>query len=131
MNKKVFFHSITAGILAAIAAILYNRIYFFASEADFSKVLNVYSLIGLNLMICMVAGLMYSLLQKLLKEKSEIIFNFLFSISSFACVIIPISMTLPLTISFPELFPGLAVPMVLFPALAWFTTKPFFPPDKG
>jgi len=26
----------------------------------------------------------------------------------------------------PELFPGLVVPMLFFPALAWFTLKPLF-----
>ncbi len=39
---------------------------------------------------------------------------------------IPISVTLPLSIQFPELFPGLAVPMIFFPALAWYTVKPLF-----
>ena len=64
--------------------------------------------------------------KKWLKEKGEVAFNFFFSISSFACVIIPISITLPLTIPYPELFPGLAVPMVFFPAMAWFTVNPLF-----
>jgi hypothetical protein len=126
VNKKIFLHSIVSGILAATAAIIYDRIYFFATEADFSKVLNTYNMVGLNVMICLIAGLIYAGLEKALKEKGEIVFNFLFSISSFACVIIPISMTLPLTITFPELFPGLAVPMVFFPAMAWFTIKPLF-----
>ena len=45
---------------------------------------------------------------------------------SFAAVMIPISLTLPLKIQFPELFPGLAVPMVFFPAMAWYTIKPLF-----
>ena len=61
-----------------------------------------------------------------LEEKGEIVFNFVFSIVSFACVIIPISITLPLDIQFPELFPGLAVPMAFFPAMAWYTVKPLF-----
>jgi hypothetical protein len=41
-------------------------------------------------------------------------------------VMYPISVSLPLEIKNPELFPGLAVPMIFFPALAWYTVKPLF-----
>lgn len=126
MYKKIFFHSLTAGVLAAVAAIIYNRIYFFATMADFSKVLNTGSLIGLNTAICLIAGFLFWVMQRLLKKRGEPVFNFLFSILSFAAVIFPISMTLPLDIQFPELFPGLAVPMVFFPAIAWYTVRPLF-----
>ena len=126
MFKKVFYHSLLAGLLASVAGIIYNRIYFFATEADFSKVLNTGGIIGLNIMVCMAAGLVYWGLIKSMNKKGEILFNFLFSIISFACVMIPISISLPLKIQFPELFPGLAVPMVFFPAIAWFTVRPLF-----
>jgi hypothetical protein len=126
MFKKIFYHSILAGVLASIAGIIYYRIYFFATEADFSIVLNTGTIVGLNIMACILAGIIYWALAKSLNKKGEIVFNFLFSIISFACVMVPISLTLPLKIQFPELFPGLAVPMVFFPALAWFTVKPLF-----
>jgi len=126
MYKKIFFHSLTAGVLSAVAAIIYNRIYFFATMADFSKVLNTGSLIGLSTAICLLAGFLFWVMQRLLKKRGEPIFNFLLSILSFAAVIVPISITLPLDIQFPELFPGLAVPMVFFPAIAWYTVRPLF-----
>ena len=126
MFKKIFLHGLVASLFASIAAIIYNRIYFFATEADFSKVLNPVSIIALNALICLLAIFIYWPLLTWLKKKGEIVFNFVFSILSFACVIIPISITLPLDIQFPELFPGLAVPMVFFPAIAWFTIKPLF-----
>ena len=126
MFKKVLYHSLLAGVLASVAGIIYNRIYLFATEADFSKVLNTGSIIGLNIMVCIAAGLVYWGLIKSMNKKGEILFNFLFSIISFACVMIPISISLPLKIQFPELFPGLAVPMVFFPAIAWFTVRPLF-----
>ncbi len=126
MFKKIFLHGIIASVLASIAAIIYNRIYFFATEADFSKVLNTATIIALNVIICLFAAFMYWALTELLKKKGEIVFNFVFSIVSFVCVIIPISITLPLDIQFPELFPGLAVPMTFFPAMAWYTVKPLF-----
>jgi hypothetical protein len=42
-------------------------------------------------------------------------------------VMIPISVSLPLDIKSPELFPGLAVPLVFFPCLSWHTVNPLFP----
>ncbi len=126
MFKRIFFHGLVAGILSATAAIIYKRIYFFATETDFSKVLDLQRIIGLNLLICMAAVLINYSLIKWLQGKGEIIFNFLFSIVSFAGVMVPISVTLPLNIQLPELFPGLAVPMVFFPVIAWHTVNPFF-----
>src|SRR5450759_61623 len=114
MFKKAFFHSLIAGILASVAGLIYNRIYFFATEADFSRVLNTGSIIGLNIMVCLVAGMLYWVLVKSLKKKGEVVFSFLFSIISFACVMIPILISLPLKVQSPELFPGLAVPNGIF-----------------
>lgn len=126
MYKKILLHSLVAGVLAAIAANIYYRIYFFASQADFSMILNIWTMSGLAIATCFVAGLLYWAMIYWLKQKGEIVFNFLFSILSFAAVMIPISITLPLKIEFPELFPALAVPMVFFPALAWYTVHPLF-----
>jgi len=130
MFKKIFFHAITASILASSAAIIYRRIYFFATEADFSKVLGVRRLVGFNLLICLVMAFVNYGLLRWLKNKGQVFFNFMFSILSFAAVIIPISITLPLNIPFPELFPGLAVPMLFFPAIAWYTVNPLFVYNK-
>jgi hypothetical protein len=126
MYKKIFFHSLFSGVVATLAAIIYTRIYFFATQVDYSKLLNTASVIGLNIGICLLAGILFWVAIKLLQKKGEIVFNFIFSILSFAAVIIPISLTLPLDVQFPELFPGLAVPMIFFPAVAWYTIRPFF-----
>ena len=132
MYKRIFFQSLLAGLLAAIACNIYNRIYFFATEADFSRVLNAFSMTGYCIIICLVAGFIYWAFLRWLKRRGTIIFNFSFSIISFAAVMIPISVSLPLDIQFPELFPGLAVPMVFFPLIAWYTVQPLFitPVDK-
>ena len=126
MTRTLFFQSLVAGILAAIAANIYNQIYFFATEIDYSKIINVGSMIGFNLLVSFIAGLIYWLLSLASKTKGPVIFNFVYSIGSFACVIIPIAMTLPLTTPSPELFPGLTVPMVFFPVIAWMTIDPLF-----
>ena len=126
MTKSIFIHALVAGILAAIAANIYNQIYFFATQVDYSAIVNPGSLIGLNLLVSLVAALLYVLLKMLFKSKGPIVFNFVYSIGSFACVIIPIAITLPLTTPFPELFPGLTVPMVFFPVISWMTVDPLF-----
>lgn len=124
--KKLFYQGICAGFLAALAGIIYNRIYIFAFETNFSKVANAGSIIGANLFGCLLASLGYFLCLKLFRKRADVIFNFSFSILSFASIMIPISITLPLDIQNPEMFPGLMVPMHFFPALAWFTVKPLF-----
>lgn len=126
MFKKAFFHGIAASVLAAIAAIIYNHIYAFATYTDYSSIINYGSMIGFSFAVCLLATFIYAGLVKWLGKKGEIIFSFVFSIISFACVMIPFSITLPLTIKMPEFFPGLTVPMVFFPAMAWYTVRPLF-----
>lgn len=52
--------------------------------------------------------------------------NVVIAILSFASIIGPIGMSLPLSIEYPELFPGLVVPMHFFPALAFMAIYPLF-----
>jgi hypothetical protein len=126
LKKVIFIQSLVAGILAAIAANIYNQIYFFATQIDYSGIINVGSLIGLNLFVSFFAGLLYTIFTFFFKKNGAIIFNFVYSVGSFACVIIPIAISLPLSQPFPELFPGLTVPMVFFPVIAWLTIDPLF-----
>jgi hypothetical protein len=126
MYKRIFYWSVTSAVLSTIACLIYNRIYFFALEADFSKLINTGSLAALNLLGCLLAGAVYWGLKNWLRNKGEMIFNFVFTILSFASIIVPISVSLPFDLKHPELFPGLTVPMHFFPALAWFTVRPLF-----
>jgi hypothetical protein len=131
MSRKNFYHGVIAGMLSAMACFIYNRIYLFATEVDFTMVLNVGSIVGANLLACIIASICFGLFSKWFKSKGEIIFNFAFAILSFSTIIVPISINLPLNIKNPELFPGLAVPMHFFPALAWFTIRPLFRDSKN
>ena len=126
MGKRVIIQSLVAGILAAIAANIYNQIYFFATQVDYSAIINVGSLVGLNLMVSLMAGLLYWLLTAWLRRSGVIIFNFIYSVGSFACIIIPLAITLPLSTEAPELFPGLTIPMIFFPVISWMTIDPLF-----
>jgi branched-subunit amino acid ABC-type transport system permease component len=124
--KKVFFQGITAGVLAAVAGIMYYSIYQSAFETGFDKIINKGSIIGSSIVGTMLMACGYALLLKLKKETWTGLLNVLISVLSFASIIGPISMSLPLDIESPELFPGLVVPMHFFPALAFFTISPFF-----
>jgi len=129
MFKTHFYHGLISGIMAALAAIIYSRIHFFATQADFSGIINLGTMISLNLIGCLIFSIVYYFFTGMWKKKGIIVFHLLITILSFAAVIIPISISLPLTVKNPELFPGLAVPMIFFPALAWFTLKPLFNSD--
>jgi hypothetical protein len=131
MFKRIFFLGIGASVLASIASIIYNRMHFFATYADFSKIVNIRTIIGANLLGSMLAVLGYWLMKKWMRSNVEIIFNFTFTILSFASVLVAFSFKLPYDVQYPELFPGLTVPMHFFPALAWFTLKPAFFRTRG
>lgn len=126
MFKRLFFWGLSAGALATVACVIYDRIYFFATEIDFSRMINIGSLAAICLLSCLIAACVYWLLNRLLPNKGEIVFNFAFTIFSFGSIIIPIAVPLPLDIPFPEFFPALAVPMHFFPAMAWYTLRPLF-----
>jgi hypothetical protein len=126
MFKTSFYHGLISGIMAAIAAIIYSRIHYFATETDFSDIINLGTMISLNLIVCLLISVGYYFFISKSKSKKDIIFHILIAVLSFAAVIIPISISLPLSVKNPELFPGLAVPMIFFPTIAWFTFKPLF-----
>ena len=131
MFKRIFFWGLTAGIMAATAALIFKRIHEFATYTDFSKVVSTPVLIALNVGICLIAAVVYWGLTKWLNRTGEVIFNFLFAVVSFASITWSLAVTLPLEIQMPELFPGLTVPMHFFPALAWFTLRPLFAAEKA
>ena len=126
MFKKDFTHGIIAGILASIAGIIYSHVYLFANESDFSKILNLLSIIGANMAACILIAFLHSAFVKWIRKNTEIYFNLTLSVLSFALIVIPVSITLPLNIEFPELFPGLVIPKLFYPSIAWFVSKPIF-----
>src|ERR1700753_1351738 len=136
MFKKALLLGIVSGILAGIAGLIYARVYYTANEADFSKVVNSVRIVSSCIFGGVLAAIGYTLLIKALKGRGEIVFNLLFTVLSFASLLLPITYKLPLTIETPELFPGMVIPMHFFPALGWYTLKPLFlrspqiPPEK-
>jgi O-antigen/teichoic acid export membrane protein len=127
LNWKIsVLHGLIAGILAATAGIIYLVIYKEALGINYAKLINPVSIAGSCIFGCMLMAIGYALLQKFGKVKYTGILNILIALLSFASIIGPIAMTLPLDTANPELFPGLVAPMHFFPALAFFTITPFF-----
>lgn len=128
MFKKTLFLGITAGVLSGLASIIFAKVFYWANGGmlDFSMVVNNTMIFGACIFSCVVAGIGYWLLDKVLKRGVQIVFNLLFTIISFASILYPFAYTLPLDIEFPEMFPSLVVPMHFFPALIWFTIQPIF-----
>lgn len=126
MFKKALLLGIVSGLLAGVAGLIYAHLYYSINEADFSKVASSVRIIASSIAGGVLAAIGFTLLNKWLKSKGEIVFNLLFSILSFASLLTPIAYKLPTSLETPELFPGMVIPMHFFPALAWFTLKPLF-----
>ncbi|HTA83322.1 MAG TPA: hypothetical protein VK783_10325 [Bacteroidia bacterium] len=124
--KKAFLHGIIAGVLAAAAGIVYFTIYQNTLGTEFDKVVNGRSIAGASVFGCMLMAIAYWLLERFNKENLKGIVNIVIALVSFVSILSPISMSLPLDIKNPELFPGLVVPMHFFPALTFFCLVPFF-----
>ena len=128
MLRKILLPGLVAGVLAAIAALIYQKIYITALGPDFSSVISTGRIFIASIAGTLLASLGYFLLDKWMKGRAVFVFNLLFIVLSFASIIGPISVSLPLELEAPELFPGLTVPMHFFPVLAWFLVSPLFYP---
>ena len=126
MFKRLLLLGLISGVLAGIAALIYQKVYSSSVGADFSNIAKPVGIMISNVVGCIIAAVGYWILNKWLKEKTEIVFNFIFVILSFASIIPAIGAKLPLDVNSPELFPGLVIPMHFFPALAFFTIETLF-----
>jgi drug/metabolite transporter (DMT)-like permease len=126
MFNKSLLLGIVSGLLAGIAGIVYARVYYKINEADFSRVVSAIRILSASLSGGVLAAMGYTLLDRLLKTRGEIVFNFLFTLLSFASLLLPIAYKLPVSLDTPDLFPGMVIPMHFFPALSWYTLKPLF-----
>ena len=124
--KKTVFHGLVAGLLSASAAVMYNMLYSRAMVADFSKIINMPRLLGLNLLACLIVSIGYYYFSKAIRRNTDTWFNLIFILISFASFIPVFLISLPLDIQSPELFVGLAIPMHLFPIVFWLGSKSIF-----
>lgn len=124
--KASLIHGIISGIVTASAGIAYKKVYQDALFLDFSTVINAGAVAGASVFGCMLMAIGYGLLEHFKKPKLKGWLNILIIVLSFMSILGPLSMSLPLDVEFPEMFPGLAIPMHFFPALVFFGFYPFF-----
>lgn len=119
-------HALVAGALAAVSAILYMRVYSAALAVDFSSVANPMGAASSTLMGVLLAGLGRYFWGRWMQRHTEVSFNAIFTVLTFASIVPVFGMTLPLTVEAPELFIGMIVPTHLFPQLFWHASAPLF-----
>lgn len=124
--KKIFIQGVVAGILATLVSAIYSYLYQSTLGVNFDKIINIGSVFGACIFGCVLISVANLVLFKFKKENLQGILNVVVVILSFVSIIGPISMTLPLDVESPEMFPGLVIPMHFFPALVFFAIDPFF-----
>ena len=93
MFKRLLLLGLISGVLAGIAALIYQKVYSSSVGADFSNIAKPAGIMISNVVGCIIASVGYWILNKWLKEKTEIVFNFIFVILSFASIIPAIGAT--------------------------------------
>jgi hypothetical protein len=124
--KKHLIHGSAAGALAAVASIIFLNIYKQLYLVDFSTVIDEVAIISSSIIGCVLMAVGYIILDKIKKQNLYGAMNILIMVLSFLSIVPVMGMTLPLEVEFPELFPGMVVPMHFFPAVTFFGLTPFF-----
>ncbi len=123
--KNVFLVGLLTSIFSSIINLGYLELYNNALGNYFDKILNTPSVIGFSTFSSMLYTVGYILIFKLSKEKLAGILNILYVILVCVSVVITFSLSLPLDIEAPELFVGLVVPIMIFPAFLFLALQPF------
>jgi len=126
MYKRSLSLGLIAGVLSGLASVIYQHVYNAALGADFSNIVTIIAIIAASTFGCLLASSGYVLFNKWFNTNADQVFNLAFVIFCIATTVSPFAFKLPLTIQSPELFPGMTIPMHLFPPLAWLTLYPFF-----
>jgi hypothetical protein len=129
--KSHFLHGLVAGVLAGLAANVYNTMYSEALLVDFSAVVNTPAILGSSIFGGVLASLGHYFFSKWVRRGTDAWFNAIFLVLTFATFVGSFAANLPEDVESPELFPGLSVPMHLFPMLFWLAVKPLFKTDPA
>jgi len=124
--KSYLLHGVVAGILSALTSVIFLNVYKILYFVDYSLVINTGSIIGASIIGCVFMAIGYFLLEKIKKDNLIGGLNLVFIIVSFISIFPPMTMSLPYEVEFPELFPGLVIPMHFFPIMFFLGIAPFF-----
>lgn len=124
--KKAILLAAISAALSITACLIYNKVYSGSFYVDFTKIISPTSVIMTCLIGCTIMSLGYWVATRWRPNMNLGWLNILYTVLSFASIVMVLSFKLPLEIEFPELFPGLAIPMHFFPVLAFLAIVPFF-----
>jgi hypothetical protein len=124
--QKTLLLAIISGLVSGLICIMYNTIYSGSLYVDFSSIVTPMGMIISSLIGTILMAFGYFFILKWNKPKLIPFANIIYSAISFGTIIGAIGFKLPLDVEFPEMFPGLAIPMHFFPALSFFALAPFF-----
>lgn len=124
--KQTFIMGIAGSLLSSLASIIYMNIYKNAFVVDYSNIAGASSIIAACVIGCLLMVAAYKIMIQWKGIKTIPWLNIAFCIISFASIVGVLGFNLPLETEFPELFPGMVIPMHFFPLLSILTIFPFF-----
>lgn len=130
-TKHLLWNGAISSLFASIAGVVYFEVYQYLMLTEFNSVVNWGSILGASTMGCLLMTLGYWAGSKFSVPRFIGWLNIIYTTLSFASIIGAMDASLPLDLDFPELFPGLVVPLHFFPVLAFFTFQPFFQITKS
>lgn len=130
MFKNSFLSGLLAGTGALIACVVYSSFYF-NNLVDFSEVVTISRMAGGCFAFGMTAAFLRFGMEKVIKKDMLAVFstNILLSLLSIGAVFYVLKMDDPQFMNedaqlFIDYYKGFIMPMLFFPALAWFTFTP-------
>lgn len=130
MFKHFFFLGLGAAVLSSGACMIYSTMYY-SKLVDFSEAAGAFKIISGCVMFCMTAVFLAFLLNVLIKNKTvrDVITNLVISAASMGLVFVVLGSDDPVFKNedaqlMIDYYKGFIMPMLFFPALAWFTLKP-------
>jgi DMSO reductase anchor subunit len=124
-TKTLLLGSIS-GLVSGLICMLYSAIYSDAFFVNFSSIVTPVGMFISSLIGGLLMSSGYFILLKWNKPQLIPIANILYCALSFASIVGILAFKLPLDQEFPEMFPGLTIPMHFFPALSFLALAPFF-----
>lgn len=124
--KKATLLGLISAIFSIQLSLLFNQIYSKGLDVNFSKVLTYTGIVIANLIGCFLMAIGYYIIIKFDRLRLLAFFNILIVVVSFISIIGVFGFQLPMEIEYPELFPGLAIPMHFFPCISYLSLIPFF-----
>ncbi|TNF46384.1 MAG: hypothetical protein EP305_11280 [Bacteroidetes bacterium] len=132
MFKQTLIHGIVSAILASIACLIYTGFYF-SVLVDFSEAAGTLHVISTCFMVVLAASFIHFGIRKVINNENiaDTVFGLLFAACSLGSVFYILKSNDPVfknedAALMIDYYKGFVMPMLFFPALAWFSVKPLF-----